>query len=201
MREKGQRERMVLVKIKGKEYKVPLRTREAGKLLMITECPTNQSKLLIWRKEEDTPHTERGRDFRIVLEKGLPTKEEILTGVGSFAGIMRYRINEELGTCDIYDFYVVPRLRRKKIGSALREIVLAEAKDRRLSSIRFPLYKGRGERKFFEARGFMSMPPELYPGISTVGAFAGNVKELGVRTGKIGLKVFWAKSARPRLKR
>lgn len=174
----------VLVRIGGKDYSIPHNDRH-GKLLIVTDNP-GKGGVLVWRM--------KGLEGlgRIAVREGSLAEGRISEG-NYDAAVAHWYVNRKERSADVWHFLVHEGLRRKTVGSALREVLLRHLRDSGVGEVSFPMH---AEREFYEKRGFVAKAKPSIGGSQRTG-YAGTLKGLGAAPKGIKLKVLW-KKARPR---
>ena len=190
----------VLVRLRKKDYAIPEHRREIGKLIMVTAHPDKKNSVLVWRLGKSE---KRGM---LTVREGLPGERVIREEPSS--AVAYYNIAVKVA--EVTHFEVADTLRRKTVGSAMRELLLREMRDRNVGYVLFPYHK---EKAFYEKRGFgeadlsktrkigwlRSAPykkifgPELADALEKVSLmrYGAPMRKLGVRPGSIRLRVLW----------
>lgn len=195
----------VLVRIGGKDYALPMERREIGKLIMVTAHPDREESVLVWRLGK----SEKGgmMTARVGVLHGGSVREEPSSAVAYYRFIGGAKRGK---TAEVTHFLVSDSLRRKTVGSAMRELLLREMRDRNVERVWFPFHK---EKEFYEKRGFRATDlsktgrigwlrsgayKELF-GVPLTEAlekislmrYGASTRALGVKPGGIKLKVLW----------
>lgn len=194
----------VLVRVGKKDYEVPQETRWHGRLVMVTENPSEKEELLVWRLDRKPFYTELSA--RVGSLSSGKIEERVETAAVAHYDVYKrpkagsvsaahYDVYKDSKIGDVWHMLVSPKLRRKTVGAAMREMIIREMKGAGAEYITFPYHK---ESAFYTGRGMRPLPnPSQGPGTMRYG---GRIAELGVKPKGIKLKVLW-KKANPRLSR
>lgn len=178
----------VLVRVGKKDYAVPQADRWHGRLVMVTENPSEKGELLVWRLDRKPEYTELSA--RVGLLSSGRVEERIAE-----AAVAHYDVYKNTKIGDVWHMLVSPKLRRKTVGTAMREMIIRDMAD---SGARYVTFPGHKEARFYLERGMQPVEnPSDSPGCVRYG---GKISELGVKPKGIKLKVLW-KKANPRLSR
>jgi GNAT superfamily N-acetyltransferase len=166
--------RKALVRIGRRDYAIPHTDLTGQTLVMVTENP-GKGSLLAWRLRKGR-HEEALSVRRAVRRRGrLDEGRELAAAKVSYY--------EELlaggpkKVADVWDFLVSKRLRRKRIGSAMRELLLREMRDRGAERVVFPYHE---EREFYEKMGFGRSGTLMFRDVPLV-KYAGELSKLGLK--------------------
>ena len=180
--------RNVLVRVGGKDYRIPQESRWRGNLVMVTENPAEKGELLVWRLDRKPDYTE------LSARVGTPSHGRIEERIAE-AAVAHYDVYKDTKIGDVWHMLVSPKLRRKTVGTAMREMVLRDMRDKGARFVTFPYHR---ETQFYAGRGMKPVEnPSSSPGYVR---FGGKMSGLGVKPKGIKLKVLW-KKANPRLSR
>lgn len=165
------------------------------RLIRITNHPLNPRKLLVWRHEREPPHWgEKALRRRSILVSEASKSRDMIIEGREIANLVYDLWGKEKAT--VWDFKVEPRFRKKTIGTAMRETMLADLKKSGVDEAMFPAE--HEEEKFYLQRGFkkMRIPMEGYPEMG----YVGKISKIGVRPGTIkkAFRILWQRP-RPRV--
>lgn len=192
--EKGETEagemKKILVRIGKKDYEVPEEAAWRGRLVMVTENPAEKGGVLVWRLGKRAGYSSLVVRDGSLSQGTIEEREE-----KGYAATAHYNVHAESKVGDVWHFLVSKRLRRKNVGTAMRELLLRDMRDK---GARYAIFPYHEEKDFYKGRGFRAVRNPL----DSVGPvrYGGKISELGIKPKGIKLEVLW-KRAKPRLSR
>ena len=187
-------EGIVEVKIKGKKYQMPFKQGKV-EVVMMTNHPTDKNRAMVWVKQKEKVGNVFGHSLiarEVLLEEG-----RIM-----YADPSGHSYSFEVGkkpkkSMDTSDFYIKPSFRKKGLGTVIREIIISEAKKRKVKEIEFP--KGRAHHpEFYEERGFEQRRRKYTATIEQLDYSKNpNIQlDWSKKLEEKGFKIYWAKSGK-----
>lgn len=195
----------VLVRVGRADYEIPHHVKWRGRLVMVTDNPSRKNGVLVWRLERFSQAYNALTVREGSLSHGRITESDEEAAVAHYdvykepkagsVSVAHYDVYKDSKVGDVWHMLISPKLRRKTVGTAMREMIIREIKGAGAEYITFPYHK---ESAFYTGRGMRPLPnPSQGPGTMRYG---GSIAELGVKPKGIKLKVLW-KKANPRLSR